>query len=76
MVDFDKSQYIAKRLFEDEHFEDGFEVMPLEFDFDHTVRGKKWSFPESKGDPKWRLIQHYSGCCFVSRTRMWEAPMS
>ena len=69
MVVFDKSKYMAKRLFADEHYENGFEVMPLEFDFDPTYPGKKWSFPESKGDPKWRLIQHYSGCCFVKQNK-------
>ncbi len=62
---FDKSLYKSKRLFLDEHFENGFEVKPLAFDDERTLKGVHWSFPETKSLPYWWLVPHYSKCCLV-----------
>ena len=64
MVNFDKSQYKVKRLFHDEHFENGFIVYPMEYDLDRTTPGHHWAFPETKGEPKWEILQLYSKYCF------------
>ena len=66
---FDKSQYKVKRLFKDEHFENGFTVFPLTHDDDRSIPGVDWSFPESKNKPSWRLIQHYSLYCLVDEKK-------
>ena len=66
---FDKSLYKAKRLFKDEHFENGFTVFPLTHDDDRSIPGVDWSFPDSKNKPSWRLIQHYSLYCLVDEKK-------
>ena len=63
---FDKSKYKVKRLFKDEHFENGFKIVPLARDDDKTIPFEDWKYNDSKEEPSWKIIQHYSRYC------LWE----
>ena len=69
MEKFDKSLYKVKRLFKDEHFENGFTVYPLTHDDDRSIPGVDRQFPKSSEKPSWRLIQHYSKHCLVDNPK-------
>ena len=60
MADFDKSQYKVKRLFVDEGFENGLYIVPLARDDDKTIPFETWKYNDSKDEPSWKIIQHYS----------------
>lgn len=62
----DTSKYEAKRLFRDEAFKNGFDVLRVmngEGAYDYPVG--KFQFPESEGNPEWLLIQWYSLKCLM-----------
>ena len=63
---FDKSLYNRKGLFHDIQFKDGFKVNRLINGAEGYIPIGKWTFPESKNEPKWILVQWYSKYCFIN----------
>ncbi len=63
---FDKSKYKVKRLFKDEHFENGFEIFPPTYNLDRTQKTAIWSLPCSKEAPSWWIVPHYSVHCLIN----------
>ena len=55
MADFDKSLYKVKRLFPDEGFENGFNVLPVKDVPDRMIPVGKFQYPESKAEPSWMI---------------------
>ncbi len=63
---FDKSKYKVKRLFKDEGFENGFNVLRVMNGagaYDNPVG--KFQYPESKGEPSWMIAPWYSNRCLI-----------
>ena len=63
----DLTNYEVKRLFKDEGFENGFDVLKVMNGagaYDNPVG--KFQYPESKAAPSWLLIQWYSRKCLVN----------
>ena len=71
---FDKSLYNRKGLFHDIQFKDGFNVNRLINGAEGYIPIGKWTFPESKNEPKWILVQWYSKYCFLNDRKETGSP--
>ena len=69
---FDKTKYESFRLFKDEGFENGFNVNRIMNGPDGYIPIGKWTFPESRHEPSWILIQWYSKHCFINERKQTE----
>ena len=69
MTGFDKSRYKVKRLFPDEHFENGFHLLRVQNGKDGFIPIGKWQYPTSKEEPKWMIAQWYSKCCLAGERK-------
>ena len=71
---FDKSLYKVKRLFKDEHFENGFRVRHVRPDSEGNFGYTDWSFPESKNEPSWTILPLYSEYCLIEENKDVSSP--
>ena len=65
MADFDKSLYKVKRLFPDEGFENGFNVLPVKDVPNRMIPVGKFQYPESGAEPSWMIAPWYSNACLI-----------